>query len=394
MSPSEPDPETRPRVGFLCAGDPLDREAFSGILFHMREALIGAGLDVIPIGRDAVKQTRLKRFKRKVRFKLRGKGVNWTSGMAAKQARAIAKDMANVRPDVVFAPVASGLIGRWAYPGVPIVHATDATPKLLFGYYDRYSGPEAEKRFADSDADERLAVGKAAAVVVSSGWAGDSLVADYGAKPDAVHVVPLGANVSGALSDDEIAARDTTGALHLLFIGAAWGRKGGDYAMAAAEALNRRGVEAVLHLVGSRPPGNEALPAAVVDEGWCDKRNPADAAKLDALMRRCHLFVLPTRADCTPVAINEAHAYGLPAVATDTGGVGSVLTPGVTGALVPAEADGPAWADAIAGLWADRDAYRAMARAARERYETTLSWSAWGRATAAVLRRVAGNGPP
>lgn len=390
MKPSAANATRMPKVGFLCSGDPLDPEAFSGILFNMFHALRDAGLDVTPIGRDAVKQTRLKRLKRKVAFKLKGKGVNWASGQSNKQEQSIARDMVEVKPEVVFAPVASGLIGRWGYPDVPVVHATDATPKLLFGYYDRYTGPEAEARFDASHADEKLAIERAAATVVSSQWARASLIADYGAAADSVHVVPLGANVPGALNAAEIDARrgDKEGPLRLLFIGAAWDRKGGGFAVAAAEALNQRGVETVLHVVGSKPASG-TLPACVVDEGWCDKRNPADVERLDALMRRCHMYVLPTRADCTPVAINEAHAYGLPTVATETGGVGSVLEPGVTGALVPMDADGGAWADAIERVWADPDAYRAMARAARVRYEAALSWSAWGRATASVLAGVA-----
>lgn len=378
-----------PRVGFLCAGDPLDVEFFSGTLHWMYRSLLDAGCDVRLIGRDAVRQTRLKRLKRKVKFKLKGKGVNWKSGQPGKQARIIASDMSENRPQVVFAPIASGMTGRWAFPDVPIVHCSDATPKLLFGYYDRYTGPEAAMRFEASHADEQLAVDMASATVVSSQWARASMIGDYGAAEGSVHVVPLGANVAGALSEAEIDARPTDGPLRLLFIGAAWDRKGGDLAVAAAEALNQRGVETVLHIVGSRPPaGSGKLPDCVVDEGWCDKRNPADAAKLDALMRRCHMFVLPTRADCTPVSINEAHAYGLPAVATDTGGVSSVLEPGVTGTLVPLDADGNAWADAIGELWADRATYGAVARAARRRYEAALSWPAWGRATAEVLRNV------
>jgi glycosyltransferase involved in cell wall biosynthesis len=383
-APPQPDPAVL-RVGFLCSGDPLDMEAFSGILFRMRAALADAGGDVRLIGRDAVRQTVRKRLIRKVRQKLLGKGVNWTSGQGTRHARGIAADMRQHRPDVVFAPVASGLVGQWAFPDVPIVHVTDATPKRLFGYYDRYTGPDAERAFAASDRDERLAVSRAAAVIVSSQWGKDSLVRDYAADPDAVHVVPLGANVTGTVTDTQLDQRDLTGPLRLVFIGAAWARKGGDLAVGATEALRRRGIDAHLHLIGSRPPGDAPLPDGVHDEGWCDKRKPDDAAKLDRLLRSAHLLILPTRADCTPVAINEAHAYGLPAIATDTGGVGSVLAPGVTGTLVPPEADADAWTDAVADLWTDRDRYRAAARAAKQRFETHLSWPAWGQRVRAIL---------
>ena len=46
-------------------------------------------------------------------------------------------------------------------------------------------------------------------------------------------------------------------------------------------------------------------------------------------------MLFPTRADCTPIALCEAAAYGIPVVAADVGGISSIVTPN-TGRLMPA----------------------------------------------------------
>lgn len=84
------------------------------------------------------------------------------------------------------------------------------------------------------------------------------------------------------------------------------------------------------------------------------------------LMRNADLFVLPSLAENLPVVLIEAQASGLPAVATNVGGV-SELVDGAAGAMVP-PADPPALAEAIRTALA-RDFDRlALAARARDRY--------------------------
>lgn len=78
------------------------------------------------------------------------------------------------------------------------------------------------------------------------------------------------------------------------------------------------------------------------------------------------LVVLTSRNEGTPVALIEAHAAGIAAVATDVGGVEAVVEDGRTGRLV-APGDGAALAGAIAGLLADPSTRRAMGVAGRRR---------------------------
>jgi L-malate glycosyltransferase len=93
------------------------------------------------------------------------------------------------------------------------------------------------------------------------------------------------------------------------------------------------------------------------------ERSKQDVAEL---MRGADLFVLPSLAENLPVVLIEAQASGLPAVATDVGGV-SELVDDAAGALVP-PADPPALAAAIRDALARDFDGPALAARARDRY--------------------------
>lgn len=65
--------------------------------------------------------------------------------------------------------------------------------------------------------------------------------------------------------------------------------------------------------------------------------------------------------------VSEAQFSGIPAVASDRGGLPESVGPG--GIILPHDAPAAAWAEAIAALWADGAAYEALAQAARQHAE-------------------------
>ena len=85
-----------------------------------------------------------------------------------------------------------------------------------------------------------------------------------------------------------------------------------------------------------------------------------------AIWKSSHLCVLPSRAEGTPLALEEAFAAGRPAVVTDVGGNAELAEDEVTGFI--AEAATPrSYGAALERAWQARDRWEAMGRAAHVR---------------------------
>jgi glycosyltransferase involved in cell wall biosynthesis len=114
------------------------------------------------------------------------------------------------------------------------------------------------------------------------------------------------------------------------------------------------------------------------------ERSKEDVAEL---MRAADLFVLASLAENLPVVLIEAQASGLPAVATDVGGV-SELVDAEAGVLVTT-ADAPALAVAIASTLDRLDEFdpAALAQRARNRYSYEAICDRW----TAIYRRLLGD---
>ena len=120
--------------------------------------------------------------------------------------------------------------------------------------------------------------------------------------------------------------------------------------------------------IGSKP---EALPAGV---RWLGQFSEPEA--LATLYAAADLLVVPSLIDNAPNVIAEAHACGLPVLASAVGGIPEMVEPGLTGELVP-PADSAALATAAAALlpavMAERPSWSARCRAtAEDRYAPEL----------------------
>ena len=74
----------------------------------------------------------------------------------------------------------------------------------------------------------------------------------------------------------------------------------------------------------------------------------------------------------------EASSFGLPSIATNTGGVSGAVTEGENGFMLPPSAGGVEYAELIAGIYRDDQRYAQLVQSSRALYESKLNWDAWG----------------
>lgn len=140
--------------------------------------------------------------------------------------------------------------------------------------------------------------------------------------------------------------------------------------------------EAVLVVAGDGPEraaGEAAAVPGVRFVGWRDD--------VSALLADADLALLTSRREGTPVALIEAGAAGVAAVATLVGGVPSVVLDGKTGLLAPA-GDGAALAAHVVSLLRDARRRESMGRAAREHVRARFSDDRLCRDTEALYWRL------
>jgi glycosyltransferase involved in cell wall biosynthesis len=295
----------------------------------------------------------------------------------------LSRRVAAARPDVIYSPSGSSAVA-YLETDVPIVYFTDGPWSVIRDYYPTYTNV---LRRSDRSAEEleRRALARAAVVLVSSEWARDAVIRDYGIDPEKVHDVWMGANLPDPPSREEALPRSYDGGrLRLLFVGVLWDIKGGDIAHDTLLRLLEMGYDAELTVVGCRPPEGVRHPRLRVIP-FLNKQMPAQRAEFARLWREAHVFILPSRAEAAGVVFCEAAAHGIPCVATHTGGIPSIIAAGRNGYTLPPSAGGAAYARKIAAMVSDPVHYARLCKTSREEYEMRLSWDAWGSSVARIL---------
>jgi glycosyltransferase involved in cell wall biosynthesis len=207
-----------------------------------------------------------------------------------------------------------------------------------------------------------------------------------------LHSIALGANWTPRSSTtDLLAAIDARpdDRLELLYVGKDWERKGGPLAVQIATGLRDAGVANVrLHVAGCTPAIPQDARGLVEVHGFLDAKKPDEAALLERLFLRSHFLVVPTRAECFGLVFAEAQAFGLPPVSRAVQALPSIVLDAKTGILERADAPASAYVGRILALIEDRNRYRLMARAARARFESDLSWDRFGQRVVETIETV------
>jgi len=377
------------RIGYCTWKDPFDRKSWSGLHFHMMDALKTHCGDIIPLGPLPSWHLLPGKVLNRVLIRFSGKRYDsiHTPFAARRFAAALKRKIDVSRLDMLIFPGGSEILSYLEGTSVPVIYFSDTTFKSMIGYYDTYSGllPISEKW---GNEVEGRAIAKADILLYPSHWAAESAIHDYGCPAGRISVIPCGGNLGSGLIPDRarIAAleREKGGVLRLLFIGSNWDRKGGDIALQTTLELNRRGIDTSLTVCGDGPASlkeNEKVRFV----GFLDQNKPEELLKFQKLYLDSSLLILPTRSECFGFVFAEASSCGLPVIATDTGGVPDYVEQEVSGYLMPSDAGFESYADRIEELWRDKERYRSFSAAARSKFERELNWESWGRRVREVL---------
>jgi glycosyltransferase involved in cell wall biosynthesis len=349
----------------------------------MLRSLEHDGLEVLPLGPVALHPNPLELGRARLRHAMRRGSFKHGHGLAFSHewGKEFSTRIRASRPDIVFAPAAAPEVA-FVQCDAPVVYLSDAVWSQIVDRYPNFIGLSHRSR-RHGELIDRTAVMGAAAAVYPSRWAADAAITEYGVDSARVHVVPFGAN----LVPDRPPDRSRDGRVRLLFVATDWHRKGGDVALGASRALRASGIDAELVVCGCQPHElREDDRVTVVP--FLDRNDLTDSRRLAELFEQASVFVLPTRADCFPIVVCEAAAFGLPVVASDAGGLPEAVVDQQTGVLLPVGAGVEAYTEAIRHMVAPGDTYSTMARASRERYEGVLNWAAWARSMRALFEAV------
>ena len=252
-------------------------------------------------------------------------GIQSTLQASLRARRALNVQLGAQPAAVIFVDSqASALLAARVTAAVPTVISIEATRHNHDALRGR-RGPLWRLLGWAADLLNRRAYARARALVASSHWVADSLIRDYRVKPEKVHVLRPGVDLSTFRPAS--GAREP-GPVRVLFVGADFLQRGGLDLLAA---MGRLGERAELDIVSASAVG--PLQPGLRWRVHHDLR--PHSAELAGLYRRADIFALPSSCEDLATAIARAIACGLPVVACSTGATSELVIDGVNGFLVP-----------------------------------------------------------
>lgn len=349
------------KIAFVTPWEVEDPNAWSGAIAPMHTAL-SRSAEVAVVGTADIRPARIDHLLERGIGRLTNRTYSPHHAVLSSRQRGavVAKRVAATGADLVLAVSASTDIAYARLPQ-PVVQVGDTTFAALMGLYPMVQQlhPLSTRQALRVDRDAAHAT---RCFAMMTEWAVRSLV-DEGVSADRAHSVPFGPSVQPRF----LATRQPHAELALLLVASDWERKGGPAALAAVERAKIAGHRVRLTAVGNLPQ----LP------DWVDARGRVPRHALADLYQEHDVLLELATANTAGMTLTDAAAFGLPVIATDVGGVSTIVRDGETGILVrPGEHN---IADAVAAIATLSDAgrWRAMSAASRKRHETLLNWDSW-----------------
>jgi len=381
------------KTAYVSTHDASNILAWSGLVHHIAKALELQGFRLEYV--DALeekygwltwKKIRVYRYLARVGLRPHVHLQDREPSLLRSYAVQVSERLSSTSVDLVFSPETPPICKVECKQ--PIAFWTDATFAGMVGFYPRFRNLSSES-IRHGNAMEQEALSRCRLAIYSSKWAARSAVENYNVAPGKIHVVPFGANIPCDRSFDDIKTIVGARAMdrcNLLFIGVEWQRKGGDVAVQIAEALNEQGLPTELAVVGCDPPGR--VPDCVTAYGFVSKASPQGIETIGRLLAESHFLILPSRAECLAVVIAEAGSFGLPSVASDTGGIPTALRDGANGRTFSTDGDMLEYCSFISHMMSHPAEYRELALSSFNEYRTRLNWRVAGERVRALIHEI------
>ena len=376
------------KLAFVTIFDPNDIHAWSGLGFYILKALQSTDLQIETIGGLRYTHDFIYKIKEVLYTRVLSKTylMLWDPLLLKSFASQVEKALASSDCDIVFSiwtnPIA------YLRTDKPVVFWGDATFAGLNHFYPGFNNYCAETIRSGNKMDQQ-ALANCRLAIFSSEWAANTAINSYKINPAKIKVVPFGANIESTRNIQDvhtILRKKKYEVCNLLFIGKDWFRKGGDLAVEVAGLLNQRGIPTELHVVGCDPP--VSLPEYVKLHGFISKTSDDGKRYLDELFAQAHFFILPTRADCTPVVFSEAGSFGLPVLTTNVGGIPSIISNGKNGQAFGIIDEPEAYCVYIERLFSSKIGYEQLALSSYKEYAERLNWASAGRKVSGLLHEL------
>ena len=308
-----------------------------------------------------------------------GKNYQWerTVWMSKYYAWVIQDRLKNLSADLIMGSKAS-IEFAFLKTSIPIIHYSDTCFSLMVNYYKRFSHLS-KASLNMGHLIEQQTLEKAKRIFLCSHWAAKEVVSHYHISKNRVVVIYNGPNLDEQTIEHEskAEAKQIESSCNLLLVGSNWKRKGCDIAVDILKELNERGIPAYLTICGCVVPQSLSLPEQLKVIPSLDKSNQGQYEQLIQLYRDATFFLFPTRAECLGISIIEAFLFGLPVLATRTGGIPEIVEHNKNGFLFDLRATVDEYVGKISDSFTDKLMYQRLSHGAKDTYFTKTNWEKW-----------------
>jgi len=379
------------KLAFVTIFDANDPDGWSGLDFHMRQALESTGVQIEVIdnlrhGRSIPRRLR-KLWARQIEN--RSSLHFWDVDTAKGYANHVEKRLRGLAVDAVIS--ASPIPIAYLRTTLPKILWTDANFSALSSAYDEFCAGRLSKSALRHGKDlERQAESTCRLIIYASEWAKQVSLRNGANSSSRIEVVPLAANMAVEHSVKDVERLDASRDQHvikLLFVGVDWFRKGGAKAVAIAQDIREKGYNVELTVVGCTPPEQGQLPDFVKVLGFISKATIEGRMLLSKLFSESHFLLVPTTAEMFGMVFAEASAFGVPSFSHRVGGVPAIVIDGANGFLFGVEQPISDWSESIIALFADKARMRSLAISCFEEYIRRLNWNVASQEAIALIEQ-------